>query len=137
LLVLIAVAPFSGAQLTVNALMLPVFLLMIAVFALALGLLLAAATVKYRDVRQALPFLIQIWMFASPVIYPTSIVPAKWKWLLMINPIAAILEGFRAALTGRAFDWVHLGIAAAIISVTLVASLYLFRRVEDSFADLI
>ncbi len=137
LLILFAVAPFSGARLTLNLLMLPVFLLMIAVFALALGLLLSATTVKYRDVRQALPFLIQIWMFASPVIYPTSIVPAKWKWLLLINPIAAILEGFRAALTGLAFDWIHLGIAAAIILAILTTSLYFFRRVEDRFADFI
>ena len=117
--------------------MLPVFVLMIVVFALALGLLFAPVTVRFRDVRQALPFLIQIWMFASPVIYPISIVPAKWQWLLLINPIAPILEGFRASLTGRPFDWPHLGIAAAIVLATLIASLYLFRRAEDNFADVI
>lgn len=137
LMVLAVVAFFSGARLTANLVMLPVFILMITVFALALGFLFAAATVKFRDIRQALPFLIQIWMFASPVIYPISIVPPKWQWILLINPIAAILEGFRAALTGRAFDWVHLSIAAAIILATLVASLYVFRRAEDNFADVI
>jgi len=137
LTVLFVMAFFFGGRLTASLLMLPVFVLMIVVFALALGLLFAPVTVRFRDVRQALPFLIQIWMFASPVIYPISIVPAKWQWLLLINPIAPILEGFRASLTGRPFDWPHLGIAAAIVLATLIASLYLFRRAEDNFADVI
>jgi lipopolysaccharide transport system permease protein len=137
LTVLFVMAVFSGGRLTTHAVMLPVLVLMMVAFALGLGLLFAALTVKYRDVRQALPFLIQIWMFASPVIYPISIVPPKWQWLFLINPIAPILEGFRAALTGRAFDCMHLSFAAAIILVTLIASLYLFRRAEDNFADVI
>ena len=137
LTVLFVMAIFFGGRLTASLLMLPVFVSMIVVFALALGLLFAPVTVRFRDVRQALPFLIQIWMFASPVIYPISIVPAKWQWLLLINPIAPILEGFRASLTGRPFDWPHLGVAAAIVLATLIASLYLFRRAEDNFADVI
>jgi lipopolysaccharide transport system permease protein len=137
LFVLMVVAGFSGAKFSANILMLPVVILMIAVFALALGLLFAAATVKFRDVRQALPFLLQIWMFASPVIYPTSVVPEKWRWLLLMNPIAAILEAFRSVFSGTPFDWIHLAIAAAIILAILIGSLYVFRRAEDNFADLL
>jgi lipopolysaccharide transport system permease protein len=76
-------------------------------------------------------------MFASPVVYPASVVPAKWHWLLVINPIAAILEGFRAALTGAAIDWQNTLIAFAIILFVLIVSLYIFRRAEDGFVDVI
>jgi lipopolysaccharide transport system permease protein len=137
LLLLIAVAFYYGTAWTWSALLLPVFILMLALLALGVGFLFAAFTVKYRDLRHALPFLIQIWMFASPVIYPLSIVPERWRWFVLINPIAAILEGFRAALSGRAFDWLHLSIAAAIILTTFALSLYIFRRAEDNFADII
>jgi lipopolysaccharide transport system permease protein len=76
-------------------------------------------------------------MFASPVIYPTSIVPDRWKWLITINPVAGIIEGFRASLTGGTFDWIHVSISAVITVVSLVCSIYVFRRVEDTFADLV
>jgi len=108
-----------------------------AVLALGVGLLAAAVTVKYRDLRHALPFIIQLWMFASPVIYPTSIVPEKWKWLVTINPVAGIIEGFRASLTGSSFDWVHVSISAIITLAVLVCSVYIFRRFEDTFADVV
>jgi lipopolysaccharide transport system permease protein len=105
--------------------------------ALGVGLLSAALTVKYRDLRHALPFIIQLWMFASPVIYPTSIVPARWQWLLTINPVAGIIEGFRAALTGQALNWPHVAVAAAISFALLIFSVYVFRRFEDTFADVV
>ena len=137
LLLLIAVAIYYGTAWTWGALLLPLFILMMALFALGVGLIFASLTVKYRDLRHALPFLIQLWMFASPVVYPASVVPAKWHWLLVINPIAAILEGFRAALTGAAIDWQNTLIAFAIILFVLIVSLYIFRRAEDGFVDVI
>jgi len=137
LLLLIAVAIYYGTAWTLSALLLPLFILMMALFALGVGLIFASLTVKYRDLRHALPFLIQLWMFASPVVYPASVVPAKWHWLLVINPIAAILEGFRAALTGAAIDWQNTLIAFAIILFVLIVSLYIFRRAEDGFVDVI
>jgi lipopolysaccharide transport system permease protein len=76
-------------------------------------------------------------MFASPVVYPASVVPQKWQWILLINPVAAILEGFRAALTGSPIDWLHLLIASAIILLVLIIALYVFRRAEDGFVDVI
>lgn len=136
-LLLIALSFYYGVALTLNVLVLPLFVLMMALLALGVGLLSAAVTVKYRDLRHALPFIIQLWMFASPVIYPTSIVPPKWKWLVTINPVAGIIEGFRASLTGSAFDWVHVFISAVIILVVLVCSIYTFRGFEDTFADVV
>ena len=136
-LLLIALCIFYGAALTMNLLLVPLFILLMTLLALGVGLLSAAFTVKYRDLRHALPFIIQLWMFASPVIYPASVVPEKWKWLLLINPVAGIIEGFRASLTGRPFDWLHLSISAVITFMLLVFSVYVFRRFEDTFADVV
>lgn len=136
-LLLIVLYFYYGVAFTLNILLLPLFILMMALLALGVGLLSAAVTVKYRDLRHALPFIIQLWMFASPVIYPTSIVPEKWKWLVTINPVAGIIEGFRASLTGSSFDWVHVSISAVITLTVLVCSVYIFRRFEDTFADVV
>jgi lipopolysaccharide transport system permease protein len=136
-LLLIVLSFYYGVALTLNILLLPLFILMMSLLALGVGLLSAAVTVKYRDLRHALPFIIQLWMFASPVIYPTSIVPERWKWLVIINPVAGIIEGFRASLTGRPFDWVHVSISAIITLAMLVFSVYIFRRLEDTFADVV
>ena len=76
-------------------------------------------------------------MFASPVIYPASIVPEKWKWMVLINPVAGIIEGFRASLTGRPLHWIHVSISATITMLVLICSLYIFRRFEHTFADVV
>lgn len=136
-LLLIVLCFYYGVGLTLNALLLPLFILLMALLALGVGLLSAAVTVKYRDLRHALPFVIQLWMFASPVIYPASIVPEKWKWMVLVNPAAGIIEGFRASLTGRPFDWMHVSISAAITLMLLVCSVYTFRRFEHTFADVV
>jgi lipopolysaccharide transport system permease protein len=136
-LLLIVMVFYYGITLTSNLLLLPLFILMMTLLALGVGLLSAALTVKYRDLRHALPFIIQLWMFASPVIYPASIVPTGWKWLLTINPAAGIIEGFRASLAGDAFNWKQVGISAVITSVLVVCSVYVFRRFEDTFADVV
>jgi len=136
-LLLVVLCFYYGVGLTLNALLLPLFILLMALLALGVGLISAAVTVKYRDLRHALPFVIQLWMFASPVIYPASIVPEKWKWMVTINPVAGIIEGFRASLTGRPFDWMHVSISAAITMLLLVCSLYIFRRFEHTFADVV
>ncbi len=106
--------------------------------ALGVGTLLSALNVKYRDVRHALPFLLQLWMFASPVIYPSSIVPERWRWVLMLNPLTGIIEGFRAALfPEKEFDWVSLAASAFVALVLLAFAAYTFRRMERSFADFV
>jgi lipopolysaccharide transport system permease protein len=117
-----------------SLLMLPVLGLLTTLLAIGLGLWMSALNVKYRDVRHALPFLMQVWMFASPIIYP---VPDRWHWLLMLNPLTGIILGFRSAISGRAFDWQALGISALITVVVLVYSTFAFKRMEKSFADVI
>jgi len=128
---------YYHVPLTLNLLLLPLFVFLMALLALGVGLLSAAVTVKYRDLRHALPFIIQLWMFASPVIYPSSVVPQKWHWLVTINPIAGIIEGFRTCLTGGSFDWLHVLIAATITATLLVCSGYIFRHFEQTFADVV
>ena len=134
---LAALAVYYGVGFHAGLLLLPCFVLLATLLALGAGVLVSALTVKYRDLRHALPFVIQFWMFASPVIYPPSIVPENWRWLLVANPLAGILGGFRSALTGRAFDWPAIAVAVLTTTVLLVVSVYVFRRTEDTFADVI
>ena len=136
-LILIALMFYYGVTLSLNILMLLPLVLLTALLALGMGMWLSALNVKYRDVRFALPFLIQLWMFVSPVIYPSTFLPAKWRWLLMLNPLTGIIEGFRSALFGRAFDWTALALSTLIALVLLVYSSYSFRRMEKSFADIV
>jgi lipopolysaccharide transport system permease protein len=122
---------------TIQVLFLPVLILLTALFALGVGTWFAALNVKYRDVRFALPFLIQIWLFVSSVILPSSALPQKYRWLLMLNPMSGIIEGYRSALFGLPFDWPALGVAGAITAAVLLYAIYSFARVERSFADII
>jgi lipopolysaccharide transport system permease protein len=134
---LVAVSIYYGVEPTWNLLLLPYFILLMTLLALSVGLLFAALTVKYRDLRHALPFITQIWMFASPIIYPASIVPERWRVLLIVNPVAGVIEGFRAALTGTPFDWFQITLATAMAFAMLLCAIYVFRRMESSFADVI
>jgi lipopolysaccharide transport system permease protein len=136
-LLLIALAIYYGISPSWGALMLPLVVLLAAMLALGTGMLASALTVKYRDLRHALPFVMQFWMFASPVIYPTNIVPQQWRWILLINPMTGILEGFRAALTGQAFDWTMIAVSAVAATTLLAVAFYVFRGLEDTFADVI
>jgi lipopolysaccharide transport system permease protein len=134
---LIVLVLYYGLSLTPSLLLLPLFVFLMTLLALGVSLFSAAVTVKYRDLRHALPFIIQLWMFASPVIYPAAIVPERWRWLLTVNPIAGIIEGFRAALTGQPFNWFQLSLATGITVTLLLFSIYVFRRFEDTFADVV
>jgi lipopolysaccharide transport system permease protein len=135
--VLFALAAYYGAALTWSLLLLPVFVALTVLLALGAGLLAAASTVRYRDLKHALPFLIQLWLFASPVIYSSQAIPPRWRWLYFANPLAGIIDGFRASLTGRALDWPAVATAAAVTFALLFVSLYAFRRIEETFADVI
>ena len=128
---------YYGVTLTAQVLFLPVLILLTALFALGVGTWMSALNVKYRDVRFALPFLIQLWLFVSSVILPSSSVPEKWRWLLLLNPMSAIIEGYRSALFGLPFDWLALGIASVLTILVLIYAFYSFGRVERSFADII
>ena len=122
---------------TIQLLFLPVLVLLTALFSLGVGTWFSALNVKYRDVRFALPFLIQLWLFVSSVILPSTAIPLKWRWLLTLNPMSGIIEGYRSALFGLPFDWPAIGIASALTILTLAFAIYAFARVERSFADII
>ena len=134
---LAALMIYYRVALTINIVMLPGLILLVALLALGIGMWLSALNVKYRDVRFALPLLIQLWMFVSPVIYPSSFLPARWRWVLGLNPLTGIIEGFRSSLFGHPFNWVTLAISAAITLILLVYSAYAFRQMEKSFADIV
>ncbi|MGC1684274.1 MAG: ABC transporter permease [Candidatus Acidiferrales bacterium] len=120
----------------VAVLWLPVMLLLAIITALGVGLWLAALNALYRDVRYVMPFLVQFWMFASPVAYPSSLVPERWRWLYGLNPMAGVIDGFRWALTGRGQSPgpVLLASASAIL-VVLLSGLFFFQRMEGTIAD--
>lgn len=122
---------------TWNLLMLPVLMMLTALLALGVGMIMSALNVKYRDIRYALPFMIQLWMFASPIIYPVSLLPEKWRWLITLNPLTGIIEAFRSSLFGREFHWSSLGISTLITAAVLVYSAYNFRKMEKNFADVV
>ncbi len=118
-------------------LLLPALMLLETALALGVGMFFAALTVRFRDVRHALPFLIQVWMLVTPIVFPTSIVPGRWRQLLAMNPLMGIVENFRAALFGTPFHWGELAVSAALTAFILVYAAYSFRRLERTFADTI
>ena len=136
--ILIGMMLFYGLVPTPAALLLPFFLLLAVATALGAGLWLSALNAIYRDVRYALPFLVQFWMFASPVAYPSSLVPERWRWLYGLNPMAGVIEGFRWALTGRGQPPGLLLVAsAAAVLLLLTGGLFYFQKMEGTFADVI
>ena len=134
--ILIGMMIWFGIAPTVGILMLPIFVILAICTALAMGLWLAALNVRYRDVRYTIPFLIQIWMFASPVAYPVSMVPEKWRWLYSLNPMAGVIEGFRWALLGnQSPDFSVMAISATVVMGLLAAGMVYFKQMERTFAD--
>ncbi len=137
-LVLLAVFMiYYGIGLTWQIVFAPIFILLTITLALSLGTLFAALNVRFRDVKFALPFALQIWMFISPIFYPASVLSEKWRVVFAFNPLTGILEGFRAALFGGQFDWFAVAVSVVMIFVLMLISLFVFKRMEDDFADLI
>ena len=128
---------YYHVSLSLHILLLPIPVMLILLLALGMGMWLSALNVKYRDVRFAVPFMIQLWMFLSPIAYPSSVVPARWQVLYSLNPVTGIVEGFRSALLGQPLRWSTLGISAATTLALLVYASLTFRKMEKSFADVI
>jgi lipopolysaccharide transport system permease protein len=137
--VLIGLMVYYGIPFTAAVLSLPVLLMLTVAVALGVGLWLAALNVQYRDVRYTLPFLTQLWLFATPVAYPTSLVPETWRWLYALNPMVGVVEGFRWALVGagRAVGGGPLTVSALATILLLAGGVAYFRRMEHTFADLV
>jgi lipopolysaccharide transport system permease protein len=136
--VLLALVLGYGLRPGVHAIWLPFLLLLAMATALGVGLWLSALNALYRDVQYVMPFIVQFWMLASPVAYPSSLVPAKWRWLYGLNPIAGVIEGFRWALTGhgQAPGALLLASAGAVVAL-LVGGFLFFQRMEGTIADLV
>jgi lipopolysaccharide transport system permease protein len=112
-------------------------MLLTTLIALGTGVLFAALNVAYRDVRHIIPFIVQVWMFVTPVVYPVTLIPENWRWLLALNPMMGIVAAFRGAIIGLPFEWFNLGISAAVgFGLCLVGIAY-FRRTERFFADIV
>jgi lipopolysaccharide transport system permease protein len=121
-----------------EVLALPLFLFLALATALSVSLWLAPLNVRYRDIRHALPFLVQIWMYASPVAYPVSIVPEKWRLLYSMNPLVGIIEGFRWALLGKESpDFTAMIASTVVVLAILFGGIVYFNRMERTFADVI
>lgn len=136
--VLLAMMLWYGVVPGPGALLAPVIVAVTLLNAVGFGIWFSALNVRYRDVQYAVPFLIQIWMFASPVIYPASLLGERWSWLLRLNPMSGVIEAIRAAMLGnRPIPWDGLLISAAFGLVIFLAGVFYFRRVEKHFADVI
>lgn len=124
-------------QLTWNLLILVLMIVLLVVFTLGVSILLSSLNVQYRDVGVALPVLMQLWMFASPIIYFQDIVPEGWRTLYSLNPLVGLIEGFRASLLGGKIPWVGLAITSTITIGLLIGAAIVFRRTEEIIADVV
>ncbi len=118
-------------------LLLPFFLLLALVTALSIGLWLSALNVQYRDIRYVVPFLTQFWMFATPIVYPSSLLQEPWRTLYGINPMVGVVEGFRWALLGTKPPGPMIALSTIVAILLLVSGTYYFRRMERTFADIV
>jgi lipopolysaccharide transport system permease protein len=136
--ILLGMMAWYGIAPTWGVLALPLFTLLAVVTAVAVSLYLAALNVKYRDVGHAIPFLVQFWMYASPVVYSVSIIPEKWRLLYSLNPMVGVIEGFRWALLGKEQpDFAVMAMSTTVVAILLVGGLVYFKRTERVFADII
>ena len=135
--ILLAMMFWYGVGWTPNLLAAPFLLIGVIFAALGVGTLLSALTVAYRDFTHLTPFLVQIWLYITPVIFPVSLVPERWQWALYINPMTGLVEGFRSAFLGKPFDVTGLAISFAVAIVIFLIGVAYFEKVERRFADII
>lgn len=136
-LVMVGMMIYYQSRPTIYVLLLPVFLLLALVTALGVGLWLSALNVKYRDVRYIVPFLVEFWKYATPVVYPSSLLGEPWRTLLGLNPMAGVIEGFRWALLGSKPPESMILVSVAVAILLFVTGAFYFRRMEKNFADLV
>lgn len=137
IIILVLMMAYYGFMPTVNVVFLPAFILLGLATSLAVGLWLSALNVQYRDFQYTVPFLIQIWLYASPVVYATSLVPAQYQLIYGLNPMAGVIEGFRWALLGTAPPSGVIGLSVIVVIVLLVSGAFYFKKMEQYFADIV
>lgn len=137
-IVLIGMMVYYNIYPNIMSIFLPVLVLLMVLTASGVGMFLAALNAKYRDIRYTIPFIIQLWMFVSPVVYPASMVPVKYQFLYALNPMVGVIEGFRAVLLGTVVFPTQLIMISALVSVVLFAfGLFYFKQMERYFADVV
>ena len=122
---------------TSQILLFPLFIVLSLILAASVGTLFAALNIRFRDVKFALPFILQVWMISSPIFYPASLLPERWRLIFALNPLTGILEGFRSSIFGTEFDWAMIGVSCLSLSFLTALSLLVFTSMEDRFADVI
>ena len=137
LTILIAMMAYYGFVPTLNVVFLPLFILLALATSLGIGLWLSALNVKYRDFQYTIPFMIQLWLFASPVVYPASLVPESVRFLYGLNPMAGVIEGFRWALLGTEIPSAMILVSVGVVVLLLVSGAFYFRRMEQYYADVV
>lgn len=135
--VLLVIMACYGMLPALSTLLLIPLLLAMLVISVGIGMGLGALNVRYRDIGHALPFLFQMWMFLTPVVYPLELVPAGWKWLMALNPASGLVQAMRHAVLGRPLDWGSLAISLAMGLVLFFLGVRIYRRTERTFADLV
>lgn len=135
--VLLVLMMWYGVGWTPQLLAAPLLIAAITVAALGIGTLLSALTVSYRDFAHITPFLVQVWMFVTPVIYPASLVPAQWRWAIYLNPMSGLIEGFRACFLARPIDFFSVSVSVLTSLVVLAVGVAYFEKAERRFADVI
>src|SRR3989440_390225 len=137
-MVLLGMMIVYGVTPTPAVITLPLFLLLALAAALAIGIWLSALSVQYRDVRFAVPFLTQLWLYATPVAYPASLIRGKAHLIYSLNPMAGVVEGFRWAILGKGgIDGLSLALSGSVTVLVLITGLFYFRRMEQQFADVV
>jgi len=137
-LVLIAMMIYYQLGLTWKLLLWPVLVMPLMFLTFGLGTLLSAMNVKYRDIKYAVPFIVQLLLFATPIIYPASAVPERFRWLISLNPLTGLIEAFRAiCLPGRQLDWSSLGMSFGLTACLVVISMIYFNKTEGYFSDIV
>jgi lipopolysaccharide transport system permease protein len=137
-IILIGMMVWYGIVPSWGVLALPLFLFLAMVTALAVGLWLSALNVRYRDVGYTIPFFIQLWMYASPVVYPVSLVPENWRLLYSLNPMTGVIEGFRWILLSKERpDFGMIAVSAVMVIALLLGGLVFFKQMERTFADVV
>ncbi len=134
---LLAVLPLFGVAWSLSLLWVPVLLLIVFCLALGVGTLFSALIVSYRDFVGLMAYLLQVWMYATPVVYPAGLVPEQWRWILYLNPMAGLTEGFRAALLGKPLEPGPLAFSCIVSAAALAVGVAYFGKMERRFADII
>lgn len=134
---LLVLLPLLGAGWSTNLLAVPLLLIPVLVLALGVGTLFSALAVAYRDFVGIMGFVLQVWMYATPVIYASSLVPERWRFLLHVNPMTGLVEGFRSAFLGRPFDLLSIAVSSSVACAMFLVGIAYFTKVERRFADII